>query len=279
MGHFESCCAPIVGSVFGEVSCTRGETAMAQNTEGMTPNIVDVGELETKVIRGSIGHLVLLAFCSKWCHSSNAFAGVLARACQEQEFVGSCSLICVDVEEAPVLAAGFCIQGIPTVIIFFNGKVVAKLVGSHAEKQVRSVIRSHLQSKADRLDRAARAGLHKDDLDYAKPFLREGIAMTNSPREWGDWYFEPDRLELFLDRGGCVEYSIDLEMCMTSGEILNQLVEVAGKDWTSPADVSGLLAALNDLLQLQKNLCPGGTEEHLDRIRLHEVVRQSSVGM
>lgn len=252
---------------------------MAQNTQGVTPNVVDVGELEAKVIRASIGRLVLLEFCSKWCYSSHALAGVLARVCQEQEFGGFCSLACVDVEKAPVLATGFRIQGIPTVIVFSNGKVVAELVGSHAEKQVRSVIRSHLHTGADRLDRTSRGSLSRDSLGYAKSFKREGTAMTKSPREWGDWYFEPDRLELFLDRGGCVEYSIDLEMCTTSGEVLNQLVEIAGKNWISPADVAGLLAALNDLLQLQRNLCPGGTEKHLDRDALLEIVGQSKVGI
>ena len=255
------------------------ETAMAQSTGGMTSSVADVGELETKVVRASIGRLVLLEFCSKWCHSSNALAGVLAKVCQEHEFDGLCSLACVDVEEAPVLATGFCIQGLPTVIVFSDGKVVAKLVGSHAEKQVRSVIRSHLQTGADRLDRISRGSLSRDSLGCVEPFQREKTAMTNSPREWGDWYFEPDRLELFLDRGGCVEYSIDLEMCTTSGEVLNQLVEIAGKNWTSSADVAGLLAALNDLLQLQRNFCPGGTEKHLDRVRLLEIVGQSKVGI
>ena len=99
--------------------------------------------------------------------------------------------------------------------------------------------------------------------------------MSDSRRKWGDWYFEPDRLELFLDRAGCVEYTVDLEMCRTSGQILNLLTEIAGKDWIEANDVFGLLQALNDLLQLQENLCPGGAEKHLDRDDLVQIVQHT----
>lgn len=34
----------------------------------------------------------------------------------------------------------------------------------------------------------------------------------------------------------------------------------------------GLLNALNDLLQPQENLCPGGSERHLNRNRLAEII-------
>jgi hypothetical protein len=89
-------------------------------------------------------------------------------------------------------------------------------------------------------------------------------------RRWGVWWFEPSNYTLRHEDGG---YEIDLEECNDSAEVLDWIVQVAGKGWCKPEDLGNLVLALDDLLYLQKNFCPDGkAQPRLSKAELRRLI-------
>lgn len=76
---------------------------------------------------------------------------------------------------------------------------------------------------------------------------------------WGPWRLDTRRHVLGVEAyapGGY--YEIDLEECIDSAKVLEWIVQVTGKSWTTPAVVAGLVNALNDILIPQATICGSG---------------------
>lgn len=86
----------------------------------------------------------------------------------------------------------------------------------------------------------------------------------------GRWRYEPDALVLALydDRERYI-YEVDLERCTTSAEVLDWIMHVAGKHWSTPEVVAGLIHALNQVLRPKANLCAQGIERGPLNVRQH----------
>jgi hypothetical protein len=65
-------------------------------------------------------------------------------------------------------------------------------------------------------------------------------------------------------------YPIDLETLTSSAEVLDMICQVAMKEWATAGCISGLVRAINDLLQPQAHLCSMGADQ---RLRGDEIVR------
>jgi hypothetical protein len=72
---------------------------------------------------------------------------------------------------------------------------------------------------------------------------------------WGPWIFHRKALELEY-RGG--HYFVDLARCRSSAEVLDWIAQVSGKAWITREDVGYFVEALDDLLDLQGNICGFG---------------------
>lgn len=70
---------------------------------------------------------VLVDFYATWCGPCRMLAPVLAQLAGE--FAGRVKFAKVDVDEAPELAARYQISGVPTLLLFQNGRVVDEIVG------------------------------------------------------------------------------------------------------------------------------------------------------
>jgi hypothetical protein len=84
---------------------------------------------------------------------------------------------------------------------------------------------------------------------------------------WGPWRLNKSHFVLYCD-----EYQVDLEQCLSSAQILDWLCQVAHKTWATD-HVTGLLAALDDILNIQGTLCSDGQCLHLSRQQLRARVR------
>lgn len=94
------------------------------------------------------------------------------------------------------------------------------------------------------------------------------VVMTDhgDPSRWGPWRLVPE--DWCLDHVEWV-YEVPLLECRTAAMALDYIAQVNTKAWADAATVAGLVAALDDVLDLQASLCPCGRAKTLtaDQVR------------
>lgn len=97
--------------------------------------------------------------------------------------------------------------------------------------------------------------------------------------DWGPWVLRADNmtLEVWPDGDHYCAYYVDLEECLTSAEVLDHIAQVSQKRWAEcdPRVIAGLVTALDDVLNLQANLCPCGRDTSMTRAEVAEMVQRA----
>ena len=83
---------------------------------------------------------ILVDFWAEWCMPCRALAPVIEELAQE--FQGKVRFAKVNVDEARSIAQQFGIRGIPTLILFQNGKKVNELVGNQPKDKIKNLLSS-----------------------------------------------------------------------------------------------------------------------------------------
>jgi hypothetical protein len=91
--------------------------------------------------------------------------------------------------------------------------------------------------------------------------------------DWGPWDIDPDTAELYNDDH---DYAVDLETCRTPAQVLDWITQVTAKTWADDRTLAGLLRALDDVLNPQARLCPGGRSRRLSRANVAELVAHAA---
>lgn len=94
------------------------------------------GSFETEVITSELP--VLVDFWAEWCGPCKMVAPVLEEIASEYE--GSLTVAKVDVDSNPESPARYGVRGIPTLLIFKHGQVVATKVGAMSKSELKSYI-------------------------------------------------------------------------------------------------------------------------------------------
>lgn len=81
---------------------------------------------------------ILVDFWAEWCMPCRALAPVLDELATE--FQGKIRFAKVNVDECRDIPAKFGIRGIPTLILFNQGKKVNELVGNQPKERIRSML-------------------------------------------------------------------------------------------------------------------------------------------
>ena len=84
---------------------------------------------------------VLVDFWATWCPPCRAIAPVLEQLSAESQ--GRYVIGKLDVDANPTTASKFQIEGIPTLLIFKQGKLVDRLVGAHPKQTIAQHLAQH----------------------------------------------------------------------------------------------------------------------------------------
>ncbi len=85
---------------------------------------------------------VLVDFWAEWCGPCKMISPIPDQAAQEYE--GRLTVAKLNIDENPDTPAKFGVRGIPTLMLFNNGEVVATKVGALAKSQLQSFIDSNI---------------------------------------------------------------------------------------------------------------------------------------
>jgi hypothetical protein len=88
------------------------------------------------------------------------------------------------------------------------------------------------------------------------------LASKPLPQQWGKWKLDRDRGAIFYD--GPHDYWFPLAQVNNSAEVLDWIVQLHERTWSTPEDIGNLVAALDDIFDLQNNVCGCGIDHRFD---------------
>src|SRR5678815_189913 len=104
----------------------------------MSGRVRDVTETEFEDIILQADQPVLVDFWAPWCGPCRAMAPVLDEVAEH--YGANALLLKFNVDLDPNVAVRYKVRGIPTMILFKDGKEAGRLVGAHEKAQIRSLV-------------------------------------------------------------------------------------------------------------------------------------------
>jgi len=88
---------------------------------------------------------VLVEFWASWCPPCKVMEPILHRL--EIEYEGRMKIVTINVDQNPRIAFRYQIKGLPTFMIFKNGKIIYRSVAAKSETQLRRIIEKVLNEE------------------------------------------------------------------------------------------------------------------------------------
>jgi putative thioredoxin len=141
----------------------------------------DLVDFQTDVLAPSQTTPVLVDFWGPWCGPCKMLGPVLEKLAGEA--AGRWTLVKVNTNEHPELAAQFEIRGIPSVKLFHHGRVSAEFTGALPEPDLRRWLAENLPTPKREAMARARELLHASRADEAAQLFRPLAAADPDDRE------------------------------------------------------------------------------------------------
>jgi len=92
------------------------------------------------------GKPVLVDFWAEWCAPCRMLAPTVAAVAEQ--YGGTASVVKLNVDDNPSTAQRYGIKGIPTLILFREGKEVERVVGATSKESITRMIDKHIAARA-----------------------------------------------------------------------------------------------------------------------------------
>ena len=118
----------------------------------MSERVMEVTDnsFETEVLQSD--KPVLVDFWAEWCGPCRMLAPTIEAVAEQ--YRSSTSVVKLNVDDNPQSAATYGIKGIPTLILFNQGKEVERIVGITGKESIGRLIEKHAQLEASKLKAA-----------------------------------------------------------------------------------------------------------------------------
>ena len=103
---------------------------------------VSDGNFESDVLKSD--KPVLVDFWAQWCAPCRMLAPTVEAVAQSYE--GKATVVKLNVDDNPAVSQRYGIKGIPTLILFKNGKEEERVVGATSKEAISRMIDKHVQS-------------------------------------------------------------------------------------------------------------------------------------
>ena len=107
----------------------------------MAGNIMELTSANFKSTVDS-GTPVLVDFWAPWCGPCRVIAPILEEVARE--FDGKARVAKVNVDDSPDIASQFGVRGIPTLILFKDGRIQGQMVGVNPKSNIVSLLQKSL---------------------------------------------------------------------------------------------------------------------------------------
>lgn len=84
---------------------------------------------------------VVIDFSATWCGPCKMLEPVVEKL--SEEWVGKAEVYKIDIDQTPSIAQNFQVMGVPTLMLFKNGEVVASLVGFKTKRTIAKKFEAH----------------------------------------------------------------------------------------------------------------------------------------
>lgn len=136
-------------------------------------------DFDSEVLAPSHERPILVDFWAAWCGPCRVLGPVLEKLDAETD---AWSLVKIDTEANPELAARYEIRGIPAVKLFVNGAAVAEFTGALPKPQVRRWLDEHLPSEEKAQLARAQALTAEGRHDDARALLEDTADLNDDAR-------------------------------------------------------------------------------------------------
>lgn len=87
---------------------------------------------------------VLVEFTAEWCGPCRMIAPILEKIAREE--AGRLRVVTIDVDSDPAAASRYQVLGMPTLALFVDGEIVARILGARSGKAILKEFEPHLAS-------------------------------------------------------------------------------------------------------------------------------------
>jgi putative thioredoxin len=222
---------------------------------GESPYIhnVSIQNFQNLVLEKSIDKPVLVDFWADWCQPCQTIMPMLAKLAEE--YAGKFELAKVNADQEQDLAAHFGIKSLPTMKLFYQGKIVDERMGAVPESDIRAMLDKYIVSESDQFMQAAMMAYEQGQAEQALEMLNLALAKDPDNAELkvtiaqivhaeGDTASATALLDSLDDEGSKLDAAIKLRAAIKLAEQLADLPnleDIEQRLAQNPLDLEALL--------------------------------------